>query len=70
MEPRTNSEGEDKEEEDFFNVTIQRSGCGREHHALQDCYWERGDWRKCTNEMTQFRQCMDRQRKEKSNSRT
>lgn len=62
---------EEEEEEDFFNVTIQRSGCSAAHYNLQDCYYDKGDWRKCTQEMTTFRECMDKQRKEKSkNNRT
>ena len=55
-------EEEEEEEEDFFNVTIQRSGCAKEHYALQDCFAASGDWRKCHREMGQFKQCMDRQR--------
>ena len=58
----------EEEEEDFFDVTIQRSGCGQQHHALQDCYSEKGDWRKCGKEMAQFRECMDRQKRTKSNN--
>ena len=53
---------EEEEEEDFFNVTIQRSGCAKEHYALQDCFAASGDWRKCHREMGQFKLCMDRQR--------
>ena len=64
----TDEEEEEEEEEDFFNVTIHRSGCAKEHYTLQDCYAEKGDWRKCTSEMTGFRECMDRQRSSKSNS--
>ena len=69
---RANSDNkeEEEEEEDFFNVTIHQSGCAKEHYSLQDCYSDRGDWRKCTEEMTQFRACMARQKRGKSNSST
>ena len=53
---------EEEEEEDFFNVTIERSGCSKEHYALQDCFSDKGDWRQCGAEMTQFRVCMDQQK--------
>lgn len=55
--------GEEEEEEDFFNVTIQRSGCAKEHYALQDCFADTGDWRKCSKEMAQFKTCMDKHKK-------
>ena len=55
----------EEDEEDFFNVAIQRSGCASEHYALQDCFSERGDWRKCGEEMTQFKTCMNKQSKTK-----
>ena len=52
----------EEEEEDFFNVTIERSGCSKEHYALQDCFSDKGDWRQCGAEMTQFRACMVQQK--------
>ena len=52
-------ESREEDDEDFFNVALQKSGCSREHHALQDCFADKGDWRKCGPEMTQFRNCMD-----------
>ena len=56
-------EEEEEEEEDFFNVAIQRSGCSEEHYALQDCFADTGDWRKCHREMAQFKMCMDKHKK-------
>ena len=59
---------QEEEEEDFFNVTIQQSGCSTEHYALQDCFADKADWRKCKTEMSQFKMCMDKQRKAKHGS--
>lgn len=53
----------EEEEEDFFNTVIDKSGCAEFHYALQDCYFEQGDWRKCTKEMEEFRKCMNKQSK-------
>lgn len=59
-----------EQEDDFFNVTIQQSGCSTEHYALQDCFANTGDWRQCKTEMAQFKICMDKQRKTKHNPNT
>ena len=59
---------QEDEEEDFFNVTIQRSGCSTEHYTLQECFADKADWRQCKAEMTQFKMCMDEQRKAKHSS--
>lgn len=63
----SNKTGEEKEEEeeDFFNLAIQRSGCAKENYALQDCFADTGDWRKCHKEMVQFKMCMDKHKKMK-----
>lgn len=60
----------EQEEDDFFNVTIQQSGCSTEHHALQDCFAVTGDWRQCRTEMAQFKTCMDKQRQAKHDPNT
>ena len=63
----TDRDREEEEEEDLFNVTIEQSGCAKQHYTLQDCFAEKRDWRKCATEMKQFKTCMDNQRREKLN---
>ncbi|KAI9298011.1 DUF914-domain-containing protein [Neoconidiobolus thromboides FSU 785] len=47
---------EEEEEEDEYDLRIKRTGCFKEHEALQNCYFETGrDWRKCREEMQAFR---------------
>ena len=54
----------DKEEEDPYNTRIERSGCASYHYQLLDCYRDRGeDWRKCQEELKQFKECMINQQK-------
>lgn len=65
MEKQQVNSDREEEEEDFFNVTIMRSGCAVEHYALQDCFADKGDWRKCGSEMKQFKMCMDKNKLKK-----
>ncbi len=46
-----------QEDEDEYIKRIKRSGCFPQHERLQDCYWEKKDWRHCRQEMIQFKQC-------------
>ncbi|KAF8423902.1 hypothetical protein EV426DRAFT_533803, partial [Tirmania nivea] len=36
---------------------INDTGCAAENMRLTDCYYEKKDWRKCSDEMTAFREC-------------
>ena len=62
---------EDKEEEDPYNTRIERSGCASYHYQLLDCYRDRGeDWRKCQEELKQFKECMINQQRNSKNRHT
>jgi hypothetical protein len=53
------------EEKDPFEIRLERSGCSKYHYQLQECYYEHNnDWRKCQNEMKEFRECMARQQQQ------
>lgn len=52
------------EEEDVYETLIENSGCSKFHFALQDCYFEHGDWRKCQKEW-QSLECMSDHSKQK-----
>jgi hypothetical protein len=55
---------DEEEEEDPYNVRIERSGCASYHYQLLDCYRDKGeDWRKCQKELKQFKECMSNQLK-------
>mmetsp|Transcript_124407 Transcript_124407/g.175525 ORF Transcript_124407/g.175525 Transcript_124407/m.175525 type:complete len:86 (+) Transcript_124407:84-341(+) len=55
----------DDGEVDPWEQRIESTGCATQHYALQDCYDETGDWRKCQEPMKAFRQCMQRSTKSK-----
>lgn len=55
-----------EEEKDAYEVALERSGCAAFHYALQDCYFQHKDWRKCQKEMAEFKKCNDEQIKQKS----
>ncbi|RKO95174.1 hypothetical protein CAUPRSCDRAFT_486, partial [Caulochytrium protostelioides] len=50
----------DDDEEDEWDARIRRTGCFPQHEALQDCYYEKKDWRRCRDEMAAFRECFRR----------
>jgi len=39
---------------------IFSTGCAEEQLRMNDCYYEKKDWRVCRNEMEAFRQCWKR----------
>lgn len=47
------------EVDDPYDKMLERSGCVEYHHKLQDCFFDQGgDWRKCQQEMKEFKECM------------
>ena len=53
---------EEEEEVDEYDMIIEKSGCAKEHFALQDCYHDNDrKWAKCKVEMSDFRKCMSAQ---------
>lgn len=45
------------DDDDPYIARIKRSGCFSHHEKLQDCYFEKKDWRECRKEMMEFKQC-------------
>ncbi|EHY59009.1 hypothetical protein HRR81_005932 [Exophiala dermatitidis] len=50
--------GED--ELDEWDQRIFSTGCAEEQLRMNDCYYDKKDWRACKNEMEAFRQCWKR----------
>lgn len=48
----------DNDAEDPYEARIRRSGCADHNYALQECYMDTKDWRKCREKMEAFRACM------------
>uniref|UniRef100_A0A915CQH1 Actin-related protein 8 n=1 Tax=Ditylenchus dipsaci TaxID=166011 RepID=A0A915CQH1_9BILA len=48
----------DKDEEDRVESLIRGSGCWENHIQVVDCMSEHGDWRKCQEQLSQFKMCM------------
>ena len=55
-------QNQSEEEKDLYETLIEQSGCAKYHFALQDCYFEHNDWRKCRKEMEEFKMCVNKQR--------
>ena len=59
-------EAQTEEEKDEYEERIEKSGCAEYHYALQDCYFEHNDWRKCRKEMEDFKKCVAEQNKKRT----
>lgn len=44
---------------------LTKIGCLNEHYKVQDCFFEKKDWRKCQVEVKEFKACLDRNKKSK-----
>ncbi|KND01905.1 uncharacterized protein SPPG_09132 [Spizellomyces punctatus DAOM BR117] len=62
--PQSHTSGADEGDDDDYTKRIKNSGCFREHEALQDCHFNKKDWRACKAEMLAFRKCYERHRKQ------
>ncbi|PNS13800.1 hypothetical protein CAC42_3293 [Sphaceloma murrayae] len=58
---RAANSADDDDEPDEWDKRIFSTGCSDENKALNDCYFEKKDWRLCKNEMEAFKQCWKRQ---------
>ncbi|KAL2312845.1 Respiratory chain complex assembly protein [Schizosaccharomyces pombe] len=50
----------EEEEKDVWDTALEKGGCVEEHLRLNDCYWDTHDWRKCTEQMEEFRKCWEK----------
>ncbi|XP_069496229.1 cytochrome c oxidase assembly factor 4 homolog, mitochondrial [Ambystoma mexicanum] len=53
-------------EEDPLDAMISRTGCSNAHYAVQECMAKHQDWRKCQQQVEQFKGCMAMYRKQKT----
>ncbi|KAK9449075.1 uncharacterized protein V1518DRAFT_281165 [Limtongia smithiae] len=51
---------EDDDEPDEWDKRIEKTGCSGENARLTDCYADGRDWRKCTTQMAELRECWAR----------
>ncbi|SLM35482.1 hypothetical protein LPUS_04780 [Lasallia pustulata] len=51
---------EDDDEPDEWDKRIFSTGCSAEQTNMNDCYFEKKDWRLCKQEMEKFRECWKR----------
>eukprot|EP00037_Helgoeca_nana_P021101 m.212133 g.212133 ORF g.212133 m.212133 type:complete len:88 (-) comp25518_c0_seq1:46-309(-) len=68
-EVRTAAATVEEGEVDPWEQRINSTGCAPQHYALQDCYSETGDWRKCQEHMAAFRLCMSTSTKSKESTK-
>ena len=48
---------DDDDEIDLVDEAIKKSGCVNENNAIQECFYEHKDWRKCTKEVKAMKEC-------------
>lgn len=46
------------EENDLVDQLVSRTGCSAQHYAIQECFAEHGDWRKCKTKLQDFKECI------------
>ncbi|KAG6101216.1 hypothetical protein E4U14_006903 [Claviceps sp. LM454 group G7] len=56
----TTAQPVDDDEPDEWDKRIFSTGCADENMKMTDCYFEKKDWRACTAEMEDFKQCWKR----------
>ncbi|KAG9527613.1 hypothetical protein KCU93_g4973, partial [Aureobasidium melanogenum] len=49
------------DEPDDWDKRIFSTGCSVENTRLNDCFFEKKDWRQCKTEMEEFKQCWKKQ---------
>nr|CAD7439407.1 unnamed protein product [Timema bartmani] len=49
--------------DDPVEIMLRKTGCMELHFKVQECIAETQDWRKCQNEVKNFRLCMEARRK-------
>ncbi|KAG5981950.1 hypothetical protein E4U55_002484 [Claviceps digitariae] len=50
----------DDDEPDEWDKRIFSTGCADENMKMTDCYFAKKDWRACTAEMQDFKECWKR----------
>ena len=48
-----------EEQKETIAEKLSKIGCLEEHYKVQDCFFEKKDWRKCKPEVDEFKKCMD-----------
>lgn len=47
---------------------LKKTGCMELHFKVQECIAETQDWRKCQNQVSEFKKCMAKYQETKQNS--
>jgi cytochrome c oxidase assembly factor 4 len=42
---------------------LTKIGCLKEHYQVQDCFFEKKDWRQCQTEIKEFKNCLDKNKR-------
>ncbi|KAI9888892.1 MAG: hypothetical protein M1814_006181 [Vezdaea aestivalis] len=67
---KNDSKPEDDEMDDW-DKRIFSTGCANENTAMNDCFFDKKDWRKCAGELKAFSECWKRKgNDERTDSKT
>ncbi|TQS32943.1 hypothetical protein Golomagni_06728 [Golovinomyces magnicellulatus] len=56
------------DEPDEWDVRINNTGCSVENKDMNDCYFEKKDWRLCKAELEAFKECWKNHNNDKRTS--
>ncbi|XP_053623028.1 cytochrome c oxidase assembly factor 4 homolog, mitochondrial [Plodia interpunctella] len=51
-------------DDDPVEAKLKKAGCLELHYKVQECIATTKDWRKCQNEVNEFRDCINRHKQE------
>ncbi|KAJ4150368.1 hypothetical protein LMH87_011120 [Akanthomyces muscarius] len=68
QQPGATAQTDGDDEPDEWDKRIFSTGCSEENAKMTDCYFEKKDWRACTSEMQQFKECWKRHGNEERTS--
>jgi len=54
---------DDNEDEDPVDKMMEKIGCGEQHYQVQLCMMENKDWRKCQDQVKNFKDCVEASKK-------
>ncbi|CAK1597716.1 unnamed protein product [Parnassius mnemosyne] len=57
-------------DEDPVEFMLKKSGCLELHYKVQECIATTKDWRRCQNEVNDFRNCIEKHKKNAESSKS
>jgi len=60
---RSKRSDDDEDEDTPAERSLRKAGCLEHHYRVQECMFEKKDWRMCKDEVKAFRECVEGSKK-------